>query len=74
MYIYLFANNRYCRWNIKIFLGTSIGSLIGGLLYNKFGGIMTLRIFSTFAAFSALMYFMVHTFYLKYKSVGKEIK
>ncbi|KYN10395.1 Major facilitator superfamily domain-containing protein 6 [Trachymyrmex cornetzi] len=46
-------------------LGLSVGSLIGGILFKKFGGIMTLRIFSVFAAFSALTYFVLHIFYFK---------
>ncbi|KYM81653.1 Major facilitator superfamily domain-containing protein 6, partial [Atta colombica] len=46
-------------------LGFSIGSLIGGVLFKKFGGIMTLRIISVFAAFSALIYFVFHIFYFK---------
>ncbi|KAG5345575.1 MFSD6 protein, partial [Acromyrmex charruanus] len=46
-------------------LGLSVGSLIGGVLFKKFGGIMTLRIFSVFAAFSALTYFVLHIFYFK---------
>ncbi|XP_018049973.1 PREDICTED: major facilitator superfamily domain-containing protein 6-like [Atta colombica] len=46
-------------------LGFSIGSLIGGVLFKKFGSIMTLRIISVFAAFSALIYFVFHIFYFK---------
>ncbi|KYN13716.1 Major facilitator superfamily domain-containing protein 6 [Trachymyrmex cornetzi] len=46
-------------------LGFSVGSLIGGILFKKFGGIMTLRIISVFAAFSALTYFVFHIFYFK---------
>ncbi|KYN21864.1 Major facilitator superfamily domain-containing protein 6 [Trachymyrmex cornetzi] len=46
-------------------LGLSVGSLIGGILFKKFGGVMTLRIFSVFAAFSALTYFVLHIFYFK---------
>ena len=52
--------------------GFSIGSLIGGILFKKFGDIMTLRIFSVFAAFSALTYFVLHIFYFKHKT-GKEL-
>ncbi|KYQ46344.1 Major facilitator superfamily domain-containing protein 6 [Trachymyrmex zeteki] len=46
-------------------LGLSIGSLISGILFKKFGGIITLRIFSVFAAFSALTYFILHILYFK---------
>ncbi|KYN39670.1 Major facilitator superfamily domain-containing protein 6, partial [Trachymyrmex septentrionalis] len=46
-------------------LGLSVGNLIGGILFKKFKGIMTLRIFSVFAAFSALIYFVLHIFYFK---------
>ncbi|KYN39671.1 Major facilitator superfamily domain-containing protein 6, partial [Trachymyrmex septentrionalis] len=53
-------------------LGLSVGSLIGGILFKKFGGIMILRIFSVFAAFSALTYFVLHIFYFKHKT-GKEL-
>ncbi|KAG5313455.1 MFD6A protein, partial [Acromyrmex insinuator] len=56
-------------------LGFSVGSLIGGVLFKKFGGIMTLRIISVFAAFSALIYFVFHIFYFKQfkHKTGKEI-
>ncbi|EFN78175.1 major facilitator superfamily domain-containing protein 6 [Harpegnathos saltator] len=47
--------------------GYALGSLIGGILYKKVGGAITLRIFSTFAAVCALMYFILHTLYLKHK-------
>ncbi|KYN40874.1 Major facilitator superfamily domain-containing protein 6, partial [Trachymyrmex septentrionalis] len=49
-------------------LGFSVGSLIGGVLFKKFGGTMTLRIFSVFAAFSGLTYFVFHIFYFKHKT------
>ena len=52
--------------------GLSVGSLIGGILFKKFGGIMILRIFSVFAAFSGLTYFVFHIFYFKHKT-GKEL-
>jgi len=58
--------------NVTIFLGLSIGSLIGGILYKELGGSVTLRIFSAFAAFSALTYFILHIFYLKYET-GKKL-
>jgi len=41
-------------------------------LYKKLGGSMTLRIFSAFAAFSALTYLILHIFYLKYET-GKKL-
>ncbi|EZA54591.1 Major facilitator superfamily domain-containing protein 6-B [Ooceraea biroi] len=44
----------------------AVGSLIGGILYKKLGGALTLRILSVLAAFSALMYFILHTLYLKH--------
>jgi len=55
--------------------GFSIGSLIGGVLFKKFGGVMTLRIISVFAAFSALIYFVFHIFYFKQfkHKTGKEL-
>ncbi|XP_026827205.1 major facilitator superfamily domain-containing protein 6 isoform X2 [Ooceraea biroi] len=46
--------------------GFAVGSLIGGILYKKLGGALTLRILSVLAAFSALMYFILHTLYLKH--------
>lgn len=55
-----------------IFIGFAVGSLIGGILYKKVGGAITLRIFSAIAAFSALMYFVLHTLYLKHNTPGKE--
>ncbi|XP_011261876.2 major facilitator superfamily domain-containing protein 6 [Camponotus floridanus] len=48
--------------------GFAVGSLIGGILYNKVGGAITLRIFSILAIFSALMYLILHNLYLKYKT------
>ncbi|XP_020278961.1 major facilitator superfamily domain-containing protein 6 isoform X2 [Pseudomyrmex gracilis] len=48
--------------------GFAVGSLIGGLLYKKVGGAITLRIFSILATFSALMYLILHISYLKYKT------
>ncbi|XP_011871570.1 PREDICTED: major facilitator superfamily domain-containing protein 6 [Vollenhovia emeryi] len=49
-------------------LGYAVGSLIGGILYKKVGGATTLRIFSGLAAFSAFMYLILHTLYLKHKT------
>lgn len=54
-----------------IFSGFAVGSLIGGILYKKVGGAITLRIFSILAAFSALMYLILHNLYLKHKTPGK---
>ncbi|XP_011058036.1 PREDICTED: major facilitator superfamily domain-containing protein 6-like [Acromyrmex echinatior] len=48
-------------------LGYALGSLVGGILYKKFGGAITLKIFSMFAAFSAFMYFILYSSYLKHK-------
>ncbi|CAL1674196.1 unnamed protein product [Lasius platythorax] len=48
--------------------GFAVGSLIGGILYKKVGGAITLRIFSLLAAFSALMYLILHNLYLKHKT------
>ncbi|XP_070518126.1 major facilitator superfamily domain-containing protein 6-A-like [Cardiocondyla obscurior] len=47
--------------------GISAGSFIGGILYKKFGGLITLRIFSVFALFSAFIYFVLYVLYLKHK-------
>ncbi|KAL0114118.1 hypothetical protein PUN28_011437 [Cardiocondyla obscurior] len=55
-------------------LGFAVGSLIGGILYKKVGGVRTLRIFSTLAACSAFMYLILHILYLKNKTPGKKIK
>lgn len=55
-----------------IFSGFAVGSLIGGILYKKVGGAITLRIFSILAAFSALMYFILHNLYLKDRTPGKD--
>ncbi|KAL0116366.1 hypothetical protein PUN28_009760 [Cardiocondyla obscurior] len=48
-------------------LRISAGSFIGGILYKKFGGLITLRIFSVFALFSAFIYFVLYVLYLKHK-------
>ena len=63
----------FYRWNITIFSGYALGSLVGGILYKKFGGAITLKIFSILAVFSAFMYFILYTSYLKYKIPGKEL-
>ncbi|KAL6262570.1 hypothetical protein P5V15_005362 [Pogonomyrmex californicus] len=48
--------------------GVSIGSLLGGIFYKKFGGTTTLRIFSVLAAFDALIYFVLYIIYLNDKT------
>ncbi|XP_016916826.1 major facilitator superfamily domain-containing protein 6 [Apis cerana] len=45
--------------------GFAIGSLIGGILYKLFGGVTTLRIFSSIAAITAFIYFILYLKYLK---------
>ncbi|KAK1120051.1 hypothetical protein K0M31_012779 [Melipona bicolor] len=45
--------------------GFAIGSLIGGILYKLYGGIMTLRIFSSIAATTAFIYLILYLAYLK---------
>ncbi|CAK9808396.1 Major facilitator superfamily domain-containing protein 6 [Anthophora quadrimaculata] len=45
--------------------GFAIGSLIGGILYKLFGGVTTLRIFSSIAVVTAFMYFILYLLYLK---------
>ncbi|XP_043488345.1 major facilitator superfamily domain-containing protein 6 [Polistes fuscatus] len=47
-------------------LGYAIGSLISGILYKQVGGVITLRIFATVAAFSSLIYIILHITYLKH--------
>ncbi|XP_025990967.2 major facilitator superfamily domain-containing protein 6-A [Solenopsis invicta] len=49
-------------------VGFSVGSLFSGIMYRKFGGIMTFRIFAAFAAFSALTYFILYHIYLKHET------
>ncbi|XP_031843125.1 major facilitator superfamily domain-containing protein 6 [Nomia melanderi] len=46
--------------------GFAIGSLIGGILYKLFGGVTTLRLFSSLAAVTALTYLILHLVYLKH--------
>ncbi|XP_071626340.1 major facilitator superfamily domain-containing protein 6-like [Temnothorax longispinosus] len=48
--------------------GFAFGSFITGVSYKSFGGTITFRIFSAFAAFSALTYFIFHVLYLKHKT------
>ncbi|XP_011641597.1 major facilitator superfamily domain-containing protein 6-like [Pogonomyrmex barbatus] len=48
--------------------GVSIGALLGGIFYKKYGGTTTLRIFSVFAAFDALTYFILYIIYLRNKT------
>lgn len=46
--------------------GSSIGSLIGGIFYKKYGGVTTLRIYATLAAVTSITYFILHVTVLKY--------
>lgn len=45
--------------------GFAIGSLIGGILYKIFGGVVTLRIYSLLAAITAFAYLILYVLYLK---------
>ncbi|XP_018401492.1 PREDICTED: major facilitator superfamily domain-containing protein 6-like [Cyphomyrmex costatus] len=47
--------------------GRSIGSLVGSIFLKKFGGAITLQIFSIIAAFSSLVYLLLYLTYLKHK-------
>lgn len=46
--------------------GFAIGSLISGILYTNFGGVITLRIFSLLAACTSVLYFIFYITYLKH--------
>ncbi|KYQ46343.1 Major facilitator superfamily domain-containing protein 6 [Trachymyrmex zeteki] len=46
-------------------LGYAIGSFLGGFLFRKVGGRRTLKIYSGLATFSALVYIISYTLYLK---------
>ncbi|XP_018316271.1 major facilitator superfamily domain-containing protein 6 [Mycetomoellerius zeteki] len=48
--------------------GYLIDSLVVGVSYEKFGGTITMRIFSVFAAFFAMAYFLFHILYSKHKT------
>ncbi|XP_077266793.1 major facilitator superfamily domain-containing protein 6-like [Temnothorax americanus] len=48
--------------------GFAVGSFIIGVLYKTFGGTITMRIFSVFAALSALTYFILYISYIKHKT------
>ncbi|KAG5308416.1 MFSD6 protein, partial [Acromyrmex insinuator] len=52
--------------------GRSIGSLVGSILLKKFGGALTLQIFSIFAAFCSLVYLLFYLIYLKHEIPGKK--
>lgn len=45
--------------------GFAVGSLIGGILYEVFGGVVTMRVFSLCAIITAFMYLILHIVYLK---------
>lgn len=55
--------------------GFSIGSLVGGILYKKYGGVTTMRIYATLAAVTAIAYFISHVTFLKYAmpETGKQL-
>ena len=46
--------------------GFAIGSLIGGILYKQFGGVITLRIYSLIAVITAFLYLILYLLYLKH--------
>ncbi|XP_076242063.1 major facilitator superfamily domain-containing protein 6 [Calliopsis andreniformis] len=50
--------------------GFAIGSLIGGILYKVFGGVITMRIFSLCAIIAAFSYLILHIVYLKELTPG----
>ncbi|XP_011065092.1 PREDICTED: uncharacterized protein LOC105152464 [Acromyrmex echinatior] len=52
--------------------GRSIGSLVGSILLKKFGGALTLQIFSIFAAFCSLVYLLFYLIYLKHEIPGTQ--
>ncbi|XP_015598871.1 major facilitator superfamily domain-containing protein 6 [Cephus cinctus] len=54
--------------------GFSIGSLIGGILYKKLGGSMTLKILSTLAAATSFLYLVLHLLYLQYAMPARTTK
>ncbi|KAG5331936.1 MFSD6 protein, partial [Acromyrmex charruanus] len=56
---------------LKEGFGFAVGNLVGSMLLKKFGGALTLQIFSIFAAFCALVYFVLYITYLKHKLPGK---
>ena len=71
MYIYIM----WYFYSIILFitLGFAIGSLIGGILYKLYGGIITLRIFSSIAATTAFIYLILYLTYLKDVTPGNKI-
>ncbi|CAL7937711.1 unnamed protein product [Xylocopa violacea] len=50
--------------------GFAIGSLIGGIIYKVFGGVITLRIFSSLAGITAFFYLLLYLLYLKDSTPG----
>lgn len=58
-------------YNGVISLGYAIGSFLGGFLFRKVGGRRTLKIYSGLATFSALVYIISYTLYLK-RTSGKK--
>ncbi|XP_071653973.1 major facilitator superfamily domain-containing protein 6-like isoform X2 [Temnothorax longispinosus] len=48
--------------------GFAVGCFIIGVSYKSFGGTITMRIFSAFAALSALTYFILYISYIKHKT------
>ncbi|XP_051168745.1 major facilitator superfamily domain-containing protein 6-A isoform X2 [Leptopilina boulardi] len=46
--------------------GFAIGSLISGILYKNFGGVITLWIFTLLAACTSVLYFILYITYLKH--------
>ncbi|XP_011688857.1 PREDICTED: major facilitator superfamily domain-containing protein 6-like [Wasmannia auropunctata] len=52
--------------------GFAVGNLVGSTLLKKYGGALTLQIYSICAAFCALMYFLLHITYLKHKTPGTQ--
>ncbi|KYM83397.1 hypothetical protein ALC53_06129, partial [Atta colombica] len=59
--------------NVIIFSCRSIDSLIESIFLKKFGGSLTLQIFSIFAAFCSLVYLLFYLTYLKHEISGNSL-
>lgn len=71
IFIILFSNNYV--WNFLctvyltlfinyIYLGISLGGLIGGFFYEKFGGVSTFKLFSTGSLFMGILHVLFIAF------------
>lgn len=52
-------------------IGVSLGSFLGGLFYNQYGGALTFRIFGVAAFIACALHCIVNVMFLRRKEIEK---